>query len=213
MVAFTDKRDGDFHLDGDPAGRDARARKVADFPWSWVRQVHGTRVVTVTEAGGGAGEDGDGLITFQAGAVLSVRGADCPVVAFVAPQEAIVGVAHAGWRGLCAGVLEATVGALRANGASHIEAFLGPCISAAHYAFGPQDLATLVGEFGPSVVAQTATGEPALDLVAGVTVALAAAGVAVDCSHHRCTAADTLLYSHRARRETGRHAAAVWIEP
>jgi copper oxidase (laccase) domain-containing protein len=143
-------------------------------------------------------------------AVISVRGADCPVVALVAP-EGVIGVAHAGWRGLLGGVLEATVATMRRRGASEVHAYLGPCITAAHYEFGADDLARAVARLGEGVVGRTATGRPALDLVAGVATALGSVGVELDTDHHRCTAADPALFSHRARGERGRHAAAVWL--
>jgi YfiH family protein len=211
-VVFTDRADGDFHLDGDPARRDAAARAVVDLPWSWVRQVHGTDVVVVRHPGDGAGLEGDGLVTTTAGAVLSVRGADCPVVALVS-RDGVIGVAHAGWRGLVAGVLERTVEVMRANGATTIAGHLGPCITAGRYEFGPDDLDVAARRLGPQVRARTDWGTPALDLVAGVTAALHRCGVTVDLSAHRCTAGDPSYFSHRARREQGRHAVAVWLEP
>jgi YfiH family protein len=209
-VAFTDRRDGDFHLDGDGAAREAVARRLVDLPWSWARQVHGTTVLEVERPGDGRGRDADGLVTTMPGAVLSVRGADCPLVAFVA-AEGVIGVAHAGWRGLLGGVLEATVATMRRSGATHLRAYLGPCITAAHYEFGAEDLARAVSRLGDGVVGRTAAGRPALDLVAGVAAALDGVGVCLDTGHHRCTAADPALYSHRARGERGRHAAAVWL--
>lgn len=211
-VVFTDRADGDFHLDGDPARRDAVARAVVDLPWSWVRQVHGTDVVVVERPGDGAGRDGDGLVTAAAGAVLSVRGADCPVVALVSP-EGVIGVAHAGWRGLVAGVLERTVEVMRDRGATGVTGYLGPCITAGRYEFGEADLDLAAGRLGTSVRGRTEWGTPALDLVAGVTAALHRCGVPVDLSAHRCTAADPGYFSHRARREQGRHAAVVWLAP
>ncbi len=208
-VAFTDRSDGDFHVDGDPAIREATARALVDLPWSWVRQVHGRDVVVVARPGEGGG-DGDALVTTAAGAVLSVRGADCPVVAFVS-DEGVIGVAHAGWRGLAAGVLEHTAQTMRQLGAERLVAYLGPCITAAHYEFGPADLDLVAGQLGDVVRGRTAAGTPALDLVAGVRTALDRAGVALDERGHRCTAADPALFSHRARAEAGRHTAAVWL--
>lgn len=210
-VAFTDRNDGDFHVDGDPEVRAATAHRLVDLPWSWVRQVHGADVVVVERPGQG-GVDGDALVTDIAGAVLSVRGADCPVVAFVS-DEGVIGVAHAGWRGLVAGVLEATVATMRSLGAGRIDALLGPCITAAHYEFGADELDRIAARLGDGVRARTHAGTPALDLVAGVEAALAGVAVTVDRRGHRCTAADPALYSHRARAEAGRHTAAVWLHP
>jgi YfiH family protein len=209
-VAFTDRHDGDFGAHDDPSAREALARRLVDLPWSWARQVHGNGVLEVREPGEGRGVDADGLVTDVPGAVLSVRGADCPMVVLVA-REGVIGVAHAGWRGLVGGVLEATVAAMRRRGAACVQAYLGPCITAAHYEFGPDDLAHAKARLGDTVVGATTDGRPALDLPAGVTAALASVGVPLDTSHHRCTAADPALYSHRARREAGRHTAAVWL--
>lgn len=210
-LAFTDRGDGDFHVDGDPARRDAVARRLVDLPWSWVRQVHGSEVVVIARPGDGGG-DGDALVTTTCGAVLSVRGADCPVVGFVS-EQGVIGVAHAGWRGLVAGVLERTVETMRDLGAEHLLAYLGPCISAAHYEFGAEDLERVAARLGDGVRGRTGAGAAALDLVAGVREALARVDVPVDGRGHRCTAADPALYSHRARTEAGRHCAAVWLEP
>lgn len=209
---FTDRRDGDFRADGDPRRREAVARAVVDLPWSWVRQVHGSDVVVIDRPGGGSGLDGDGLVTAVPGAVISVRGADCPVVGLVS-AEGVIAVAHAGWRGLVAGVLEATVAAMREEGATAVAALLGPCISAPHYAFGRADLDVVAARLGPTVRAHTGDGAPALDLVAAVRAALAPVGVTVDVSQHRCTASSADLYSHRARRDLGRQCAAMWLEP
>ena len=145
------------------------------------------------------------------GAVLSVRGADCPVVGLVSP-EGVIGVAHAGWRGLVAGVLERTVEVMRGRGATGVVGYLGPCIPAGRYEFGSDDLELAVDRLGPTVRARTEWGTPALDLVAGVVAALQRCGVTVDLSAHRCTAGDPAYFSHRARREQGRHAAVVWLE-
>lgn len=211
-LLFTDRRHGDFRADTDPGRRAAVASSLVDLPWSWVRQVHGTEVVVVRAPGDGDGRDGDGIVTSVAGAVISVRGADCPVVGFVSP-EGVIAVAHAGWRGLLAGVLEATVAAMRTEGAGDVAAHLGPCISAGRYAFGAADLDAVADRLGPSVRGRTDDGGPALDLVAAVHAALATVGVAVDDSAHRCTATDPLLHSHRARGDLGRHCAAMWLGP
>lgn len=212
-VAFTDRSDGDFRIDTDPALLDARQRAVVDMAWSWLHQVHSATVASVTRAGQWRGDaEGDALTTALTGAPLAVRGADCPVVVLVG-ERGVVGAAHAGWRGLAGGVLDRTVASMRSDGAGAIRAFLGPCIWAECYEFGPDALAELEPELGARAVsAKTSQGAPALDLVAGVEHRLQGLDVAVDLSHSRCTGCSPELFSHRARVDTGRHAAVIWLE-
>src|SRR5947209_16084022 len=89
---------------------EARRRAVLDRPWSWVRQVHGSTVVTVDRPGGGAGETGDALVTSSDGAALAILTADCAPIALGADIAAVAAV-HAGWRGLRAGVVDAAADA------------------------------------------------------------------------------------------------------
>ena len=85
-----------------------RQRAVLDRPWTWLAEIHGTRVVTVDRPGDGAGEIADGCVTADPGAALGIWVGDCAPVAFIS-REGVIGAAHAGWRGLVAGVLTATV--------------------------------------------------------------------------------------------------------
>ena len=213
-VLFTGRAEGDLGHGGAfvTEVRDdvaARRRAVVDLPWSWVRQVHGDEVVRVEEPGGGAGTTADAAVTDQSGCALAVLTADCAPVALVG-SEGSVGVVHAGWAGLLAGVVAAGVKELRALGASDIAAVLGPCIHAECYEFGLDDLVDVTDRFGPSVAARTAAGSPALDLPAAVKVALAEQDVHQVDDVGLCTACSSEHYSWRARRETERQAAVVW---
>ncbi len=212
-VAFTNRADGDFRIDTDPAVLDARQRAVVDLPWSWLHQTHSATVATVTSAGQWRGDsEGDALVTSLERAPLAVRGADCPVVVFVG-ERGMIGAAHAGWRGLAGGVLDAAVTAMRNAGSGPISAYLGPCIGPECYEFSASALAELEPALGASAVgARTSRGTPALDLVAGVRHRLGALDVAVDRSSCRCTSCSEDLYSHRARVDTGRHAAVIWLD-
>ena len=116
----TTSHDGDLSL-GAPAGALARARAdVQPGAWTWLRQVHGARVVVVDAPGGSAGEEADAAVSAVSGAVLAVHTADCAVVGLWSP-EGVVGAAHAGWRGLHAGVLERTVEAMARLGAKDVQ--------------------------------------------------------------------------------------------
>lgn len=215
-VAFTGRAEGDMGHGGGPvvAVRPdvaARRRAVVDLPWTWVRQVHGTDVVRVTAPGGGAGATADAVVTDQPGCAIAVLTADCAPVA-LASAEGVIGVAHAGWRGVAAGVLQTTVAEMRALGASEIEAAIGPCIRPGCYAFGADDLDAVARRLGDGVRASTATGGPALDLPAAVHRALTEAGVdaAAVADVGTCTACSPEHFSWRARGEQQRQAAVVW---
>ena len=139
---------------------------------------------------------------------LAVFTADCAPVALGSP-EGVVGVVHAGWRGLEAGVVEAAVAAMRGLGATRVDAVLGPCIRAGCYEFGDADLDRLAARFGPAVRALTSGGRPSLDLPAAVAAALVAAGADLVDDHGGCTACSRDWFSHRARGETQRQATVV----
>jgi polyphenol oxidase len=153
------------------------------------RQVHGTRVVV----DGQGIEDADGQVTTARGVAATVLVADCLPVALAGADG--VGVVHAGWRGLAAGVLEAGV---EATGA--VAAAIGPGIGPCCY------------EVGDDVRAAFGTQGPTLDLKAVARARLHAAGVQEihDCG--LCTACDPeRFFSHRRDRGvTGRQAGLAW---
>jgi YfiH family protein len=167
-------------------------------------------VVTVTSPGEHAGDPADAAVTAIPGAVLAVHTADCAPVFLVA--DGVVGVAHAGWRGLASGVLPATAAAMRELGAQDIRAVVGPLIRAECYEFGADDLDRVASVLGDEVRGLTAHGAPALDLRAGVERALRDAEVHEVLHEGDCTACGVDLFSHRARGDVGRQAAVVWLE-
>jgi YfiH family protein len=153
------------------------------------RQVHGTRVVVDAEGI----EEADGQVTTVPGVAAMVLVADCLPVALAGPER--VGMVHAGWRGLAAGVLD---GGVEATGA--VAAAIGPGIGPCCY------------EVGDDVRAVFGTSEPALDLKAIARARLEAAGVRDirDCA--LCTSCDAeRFFSHRRDRGvTGRQAGLAW---
>lgn len=215
---FTDRSHGDLAVGLDAEELEPRRAAVAPTPWTWLEQVHGADVVVVERPGDRAGTRADAAVTATPGATLAVHTADCAGVLLIGSggPDPVIGAAHAGWRGLELGVLQETVIAMRSLGAREITWRLGPCISAAAYEFGAEDLARLARRLGPSVVATTASGAPALDLRAGVAAALAQVD-ATPADHEplqvRCTATDPGCYSWRARADRGRQAALTWIAP
>jgi YfiH family protein len=101
--------------------------------------VHGTDVVTVHAPWApGEGPAADAMVTNIPGVGLGVITADCAPVLFCDAYAGVIGAAHAGWRGAAAGILDATIGAMRAFGATRIVAVVGPCIGAESYEVGPE---------------------------------------------------------------------------
>lgn len=221
-LAFTDAADGDLRVDADTDDLARRRARIAAHPWTWLRQVHGADVVVVDRPGDGAGAEADAAVTATPGAVLAVHTADCAGVLLAGARAGgapVVGAAHAGWRGLSLGVLQATVAAMADLGAERLVWRLGPCISPAAYEFGEADLDALCDRYGEDLRSRTADGRPALDLRAGVRAALSDAGLdaAPDAGDGGggpvpCTALDAGFFSWRARRDTARQAAVVWVE-
>ncbi len=118
------------------------------FPLPLVKleQVHGTKVVHVTEPLHKEIE-GDGLVTSVPGIVLGMLTADCGPVLFYDPLANVIGACHAGWRGAKAGILQSTLDAMENLGAkrTQIYATLGPTICQEHYEVGPE-FPDLIGE-------------------------------------------------------------------
>ncbi|QYG92804.1 polyphenol oxidase family protein [Iamia sp. SCSIO 61187] len=209
----TTRAAGDLAVTGPPAEVAARRRAVVDLPWTWLTQVHGAAVVTVTRPGQHAGAEADAAVTAVPGAALAVTTADCVPVVLLGAEGRAVGVAHAGWRGLLGGVVGAAAEAMAALGAPPVEAVLGPSICARHYEFGAADLDRVAARWGDEVRATTTDGRPALDVAAGVRRALAEAGVETVTAAPSCTAeAPGDYWSFRARGDAGRIATVAWLE-
>lgn len=216
-VSFTGRDDGDFGSGAGPGGAgsplEARQRAVVDRPWVTVRQVHGCRAVVVDDGVTDLdGTEADALVTTSRQVALAVKTADCAPVAFTS-AEGVVAVAHAGWRGLTDGVLDETVAAMRALGATDLQAAVGPCIGPECYEFRDADLDMVAARLGDQVRSSTNAGRPALDLRAAVRAGLEALGVRLAFEAGACTACDgsgTRWFSHRARGDAQRQATAVW---
>lgn len=196
--------DGDFHLEHvPPAVLAHRRQSFAPGPWTQLDEVHGTDVLEITAPGMHDGAVGDAAFTRIPGAVLSVWVGDCAPVALLG-DDAVVGVAHAGWRGALDGVLQRTVTAM---GSTVTRAVLGPCIHGCCNEFGADLLDEFAARYGTHVMSSTTWGTPSLHLPAVVTAALAEVGVEV-LDRSTCTRCTPGWYSHR-RGDAGRHVMTV----
>lgn len=173
----------------------------------WLRQVHGTRVVDADARP--HLPDADAAVARLPGTVCAVLMADCMPVFLADESGRAVGVAHAGWRGLSAGVIEATLEAMRLP-ASTIMAWLGPAIGPDAYEVGDDVREAFAGYerfFRP-----TRPGHWLLDLYAVARERLAKAGVARVYGGGYCTYTESeRFFSYRRERATARMAALIWL--
>lgn len=152
----------------------------------------------------------DAMVTRLPGVALCIRIADCVPVLLADPGNGVVGAAHAGRVGLAAGVLSATVEAMRTLGARDITAWIGPHVCGRCYEV-PQAMADEVMAVVPETRSTTRVGTPALDLGAGCAAVLAREGVASTLVGG-CTVEEETLHSHRRDGAgAGRLGALVWL--
>ncbi|HUN67237.1 MAG TPA: peptidoglycan editing factor PgeF [Burkholderiales bacterium] len=192
------------------AGR-ARLRALLPADPTWLRQVHGTQVVDAAHSQPGVAADAS--LARAPGVVCAVMAADCLPVLFAHDGAEVVAVAHAGWRGLCAGVLEATVGAMRVP-AARIHAWLGPAIGPDAYEIGAEVRAAFLERDARAAEAfrPARPGHWRLDLYAVARQRLASSGVTRVFGGGLCTASDAArFFSYRRDKAAERMAAAIWI--
>jgi YfiH family protein len=209
------------HVQDDPdAVAENRRRIITTFDLpaepAWLTQVHGAAVSRL-EPGNEPTLTADAVVTAGAGRVCVIQVADCLPVLFAARDGSVVGAAHAGWRGLAAGVLEHTLTALGVP-PPQLLAWIGPGIGPAHFEVGAEVRDALVGAApanGTAVAAaafqRNARGRWQCDLVALTRQRLAAAGLANIHGGNWCTFADgERFFSHRRDGRSGRMAALIW---
>jgi YfiH family protein len=194
-----------------------RARLLAVLPAAprWLRQVHGGVVVRADDVG--APVEADAAFTCTPGVVAAVMVADCLPVLLADRGGRCVAAAHAGWRGVAAGVIQSTVRAMRdALGEADAElvAYLGPAIGPAHFEVGPEVLAAMSALPDARKAFRPRGAKYFADLYGLARQALRQADVRAIHGGSDCTFTDAArFYSHRRDRVTGRHGALVWIEP
>jgi YfiH family protein len=180
---------------------------------AWLSQVHGVDVVDLDKAGDLlASPTADAVIAHERGRVCAIMVADCLPVLFASRDGSRIGAAHAGWRGLAAGVLEKTVAALGVPG-SQLSAWLGPAISREHFEVGDEVRAAFVAKDAgaASAFVKNARGKWQADLVALARRRLEAVGVTDVSGGEWCTFADReRFFSHRRDGKGGRMAALIW---
>lgn len=178
----------------------------------WLNQVHGTAVHRCFGAPIHEPE-ADAAVTDGAGVVLAILSADCLPVLFCAIDGSEVAAAHAGWRGLCAGVLEATVAAMHVP-AEQLLAWLGPAAGPTAYEVGNEVRDAFCARHPQSAAAFRATrrGHWLCDLYQLARQRLRSVGVRQICGGEHCTISEPQqFFSHRRDQRSGRMATLVWL--
>ncbi len=210
------------HVGDDPAAvRENRARLQAALPGPicWLHQVHGIEVHHADTAVSAHAlvPTADAAITMRAGQVLAIMTADCLPLLLADTQGRIVGAVHAGWRGLAAGVIEATVDAMRARLGEDAElaAWLGPVIGPASFEVGQDVMDAFCDQdtqASSAFLPGPTEGKYWADLYALARLRLASRGVTRAGGGDLCTVRDpSRFYSHRRDRRTGRMASLIWL--
>ena len=179
----------------------------------WLNQVHGTRVVEAPHA---KAVEADAQWTCDSGVAMGILTADCLSVVLAAEDGACIGVAHAGWRGLAAGILESLLSAMPTDN-GRIVGWLGPAIGATAYEVGPEVRSALMASssaesdecFAPS---NERDGHWMADLAGLAKRRLECVGVARVLGGDHCTYSEpSQFFSHRRDGPaTGRMATVIW---
>ena len=220
------------HVTDDPAAVHANRQHLAQALGAspvWLEQVHGTQVFDADASQSGKAGQGaapivaDAAVTSVPGVVLAILTADCLPVVIADMQGRAVGVVHAGWRGLAAGILENTIQALRARlpSGALLRAWIGPAISQAVFEVGadvytafcesyPDNQQFFVARDMPDTVSER---KWLADLPGLARQRMHRAGLRyIECSGWCTLRQPELFFSYRGTVRTGRMATLAWID-
>lgn len=178
---------------------------------AWLNQVHGVRVV---EADPSRVLEADANWTTTPGIACTAMTADCLPALFCNLAGTQVAAAHAGWRGLAAGMLEATVRSFDGP-PEQVMVWLGPAIGPQRFEVGAEVREAFVATHPQACDAFVPGAEPGkfmADIYALARIRLAAAGVTAVYGGGLCTVEDERFFSYRRGSPTGRFASLVWLE-
>lgn len=177
----------------------------------WLNQVHGTMVLQADAVIGVP--DADAVFTRQPGTVCAVLTADCLPVLFCARDGSVVAAAHAGWRGLAAGVLEATLAAMRVP-SNEVLVWMGAAIGPTAFTIGSEVRDIFISTHPESTVAFSPyQGKWNADIYRLARIRLASVGVVAVYGGDHCTVNEVkTFFSYRRSGPTGRMASLIWIE-
>ncbi|WET11467.1 peptidoglycan editing factor PgeF [Pseudomonas sp. D3] len=213
LAPFDSLNLGDHVEDSPEAVLENRRRLTEAFHIqpAWLRQVHG---VSVVEADPGRIAEADGSWTSTPGIACTSMTADCLPALFCNRAGTRVAAAHAGWRGLAAGVLEAAVESLEAEPAD-ILVWLGPAIGPQAFEVGPEVRKAFVQQLPGTAQAFVPSRNPGkfmADIYQLARLRLAARGITAVYGGGLCTVSDPRFFSYRRSPLTGRFASLIWLE-
>lgn len=210
-VLSTDSHDGNLSISQPVDQLHLTQRNLIDAPWSYLKQVHGGEIIKIRNSGDCQGAEGDGMISSTSGIPMAIQVADCAPIVLIC-ETPVIGIVHAGWRGLLAGIVENACSEMGKLGGHPTTAVVGPCIYPEHYEFGSVELKYMTREFGPTVESETIEGTPALDIPETANIALRRNNVFDTYFIGGCTASSEKHWSHRVGGDKERQAMVAWLE-
>ena len=211
-----------MHVGDDPLAVLANRQRLQTIVPSqpvWLEQVHGTHVVTLNGADDPLAPTGDAVMTTTPGVVCAIMTADCLPVLMADQQGRIVGAAHAGWRGLAAGVLDSLVAGmcrLAQETPVNLTAWLGPAIGPTAFEVGREVRDAFLTQSPDHAVCFSPRadhpGKWLADLPQLATQKLNRLGVTAVTDSNCCTYRASEYYSYRREKITGRMASMIWID-
>lgn len=202
------------HVDDSPESVAENRRRLTDrfsIQPAWLQQVHG---IVVTQADPNLVATADASWTATPGIACTAMTADCLPALFCDRAGTRVAAAHAGWRGLAAGVLEATLDSLAVS-PEDVLVWLGPAIGPQAFEVGPEVRETFVQqlpEAAKAFVPSQNAGKFMADIYELARLRLAARGVTAVYGGGFCTVTDPRFFSYRRSPRTGRFASLIWLE-
>ncbi|WP_409297334.1 peptidoglycan editing factor PgeF [Pseudomonas sp. KCJK8993] len=202
------------HVDDQPEAVAENRRRLTErfsIAPAWLQQVHG---VAVAHADPAVVATADASWSATPGVACAVMTADCLPALFCNRAGTRVAAAHAGWRGLAAGVLEATLDHLDVP-ADQVLVWLGPAIGPQRFEVGAEvreAFVTQLAEAGQAFVPSINAGRFMADIYQLARLRLAARGVTAVYGGGYCTVSDPRFFSYRRNPRTGRFASLVWLE-
>lgn len=210
------------HVGDDPQRVDQHRQQLAGQIGTrpvWLKQVHGTTVCCIDDSGSAEAPEADAVVIRQPGAACTIMTADCLPVLVADCRARVVGAAHAGWRGLAAGVIQELIAAMTATpGVSpgDLSVWLGPAIGPEAFEVGQDVVDVFTAQSGAHrscFKAQSGSADKYLaDLPALADAILHDLGVTEVQRSHLCTVSrPERFYSFRRDGVTGRMASLIWI--